>query len=112
MDLSDGPRPIMFQRLKPVSPLRFAVLAAAWGLVVFSCFLMFEGFFRDRSDPRKTELAFAKAKLEARWGTPLPANLEVVGSIPNSGVASADWDLAELGCSSVIYPTATLQLQE
>ena len=102
----------MFQRLKPVSPLRFAFFSAACGLVVFSSFLLFGGLFGDGSDRGQTELACAKAKLEAMWGMPLPADLEVVGSIPKSGVASADWDLTELGCSSAIYPTATLQLRE
>ena len=102
----------MFQRLKPVSPLRFAFFSAACGLVVFSSFLLFGGLFGDGFDRGQTELACAKAKLEAMWGMPLPADLEVVGSIPKSGVASADWDLTELGCSSAIYPTATLQLRE
>jgi hypothetical protein len=46
------------------------------------------------------------------WGMPLPADLEVVGSIPKSGVASADWDLTELDCSGAIYPAATVQLRE
>ena len=100
----------MFQRLKPVSPLRFAFFLAAWGLVVFSFFLLFGGLFGDDSRGQ-TELACAKAKLEAMWGMPLPADLEVVGSIPKSGVASADWDLTELDCSSAIYPTVTLQLR-
>jgi hypothetical protein len=102
----------MFQRLKPVSPLWFAFFSAALGLVVFLSFLLFGDLFGDDSDRGQTELACAKAKLEAMWGMPLPADLEVVGSIPNSGVASADWDLTELGCSSAIYPTATLQLRE
>ena len=102
----------MFNALKPVSPLRFAFFSAACGLVVFSSFLLFGGLVGHDSDQVQTELACAKAKLEAMWGMPLPADLEVVGSIPKSGVASADWDLTELGCSSAIYPTATLQLRE
>jgi hypothetical protein len=102
----------MFQRLKPVSPLRFAFFSAALGLIIFSSFSLFEGLFGDDSDRGQTELACAKAKLEAMWGMPLPADLEVVGSIPKSGVASADWDLKELDCSSTIYPTVTLQLRE
>ena len=81
----------MFQRLKPVSPLRFAFFSAACSLVVFSSFLLFGGFFGDDSDRGQTELACVKAKLEAMWGMPLPADLEVVASIPKSGVASADW---------------------
>jgi hypothetical protein len=102
----------MFSALKPVSPLRFAFFWAAWGVVVFASFLLFGGLFGDDSDWGQTELACAKAKLEAMWGMPLPADLEVVGSIPNSEVASADWDLAELGCSGAIYQAATLQLRE
>jgi hypothetical protein len=102
----------MFQRLKPISPLWFPFCAAAWALVVFSSFWLFGSLFGDDTDRGQTDLACAKAKLEAIWGMPLPADLEVVGSIPKSGVASADWDLTELGCSSGIYPTATLQLRE
>ena len=102
----------MFQRLKPISPLRFAFFSAAWGLVVFLFFLLFGGLFGDDSDRGQTELACAKAKLEAMWGMPLPADLEVVGSIPKSGVASADWDPTERDCSSAIYPTVTLQLRK
>ena len=102
----------MFQRLKPISPLRFAFFSAAWGLVGFLFLLLFGGLFGDDSDRGQTELACAKAKLEAMWGMPLPADLEVVGSIPKSGVASADWDPTELDCSSAIYPTVTLQLRE
>ena len=97
--------------LETSSPLRFAFFSAACGLVGFSSFLLFGGLFGD--DYRgQTELACAKAKLEAMWGMPLPADLEVVGSIPRSGVASADWDLTDLGCSSAIYPIVTLQLRE
>ena len=102
----------MSQRLKPVSPLRFAFFSAACGLVVFSSFLLFGGLFGDDSDRGQTELACAKAKLEAMWGMPLPADLEVVGSIPKSGVASTGWDITELGWSGAIYPTATLKLRE
>ena len=102
----------MFRRLISGNLLRLAVLASAWGLVVVSSFILFRGLFGDDSDLGQTELACAKAKLEATWGTPLPENLEVVGSVPNSEVASADWDLTELGCPGVIYPTATLQLRE
>ena len=102
----------MFQRLKPVSPLRFAFFSAACGLVVFSSFLLFGGLFGDDDERGQIELACTKAKLEAIWGVPLPADLEVVGSIPKSGVASAGWDITELGCSGAIYPTATLKLRE
>ena len=80
----------MFQRLKPISPLRFAFFSAACGLVAFSSSLLFGALFSDDSDRGPTELACVKAKLEAMWGMPLPADLDVVGSIPKSGVASAD----------------------
>ena len=99
----------MFQRLEPVSPLRFAFFSAAWGMVVLSAFLLFGGLLGEDPDRGQNELACAKAKLEAMWGIPLPVDLEVVGSIPSSGVASADWDLTELDCSSVIYQTVTLR---
>jgi hypothetical protein len=102
----------MFQRLKPISPLRFAFFSAACGLVACSSFLRVGALFGDDSDRGQTELACVKAKLEAMWGMPLPADLDVVGSIPKSGVASADWDPTELDCSNAIYPTVTLQLRE
>jgi hypothetical protein len=102
----------MFQRLKPISPLRFALFSAACGLIAFSSFLLFGALFGDDSDRGQTELACVKAKLEAMWGMPLPSDLDVVGSIPKSGVASADWDPTELDCSNAIYPTVTLQLRE
>ena len=99
----------MFSALKPVSPLRFAFFSAAWGSVVFESF---GGLFGDDSGRGQAELACAKAKLESMWGMPLPTDLEVVGSIPELGVASAGWDLTELNCSGTIYPTATLQLRD
>ena len=68
----------MFQRLKPISPLRFAFFSAACGLVAFSSFLLFGALFGDDSDRGQTELACVKAKLEAMWGMPLPADLDVV----------------------------------
>jgi hypothetical protein len=92
----------------PVGPLRFAFFSTAWGLVVFGSW----GLFGDDSDRGQIELACTKAKLEAMWGMPLPADLEVVGSIPKSGVASTGWDITELGCSGAIYPTATLKLRD
>ena len=78
-------------------------------MVVLSAFFLFGGLLGDDPDQGQSELACAKAKLEAMWGIPLPADLEVVGSIPGSGVASADWDLTELDCSPMIYPTVTLR---
>ena len=51
----------------------------------------------DVKSRRETELACAKAKLASMWGM-LPA--ETVGSLPGSHVATAGWDLKELGCSS------------
>jgi hypothetical protein len=74
--------------------------------------LLFGGLFGDDSERGQSELACTKAKLEAMWGMPLPADLEVVGSIPKSGVASTGWDTTELGCFGAIYPTATLKLRE
>jgi hypothetical protein len=100
----------MVSAFKRVRPLRFALFSTAWGLVVFGSFLLFGGLFD--SVRGQIELACTKAKLEAMWGMPLPADLEVVGSIPKSGVASAGWDITELGCSGAIYPTATLKLRE
>jgi hypothetical protein len=53
----------------------------------------------------QSELACAKAKLEAMWEVELPEG--PVGSVPSRAV-SADWDLKELGCPGAIHPTATL----
>jgi hypothetical protein len=101
----------MLSAFLPVGPLRFAFFSTIWGLVVLGSFLLFGGF-GDHSHQGQNELACTKAKLEAMWGMPLPADLEVVGSIPKSGVASTGWDITELGCSGAIYPTATLKLRE
>jgi hypothetical protein len=101
----------MFSAFLPVGSLRFAFFSTAWGLVVFGSFLLFGRLFGDDA-AGQIELACTKAKLEAMWGMPLPADLEVVGSIPKSGVASTGWDITELGCSGAIYPTATLKLRE
>jgi hypothetical protein len=95
---------------KPLRPLRFAFFSTAWGLVVFGSFLLFGGLFD--SVLGQIELACTQAKLEAMWGMPLPADLEVVGSVTKSGVASTGWDITELGCSGAIFPTATLKLRE
>jgi len=55
---------------------------------------------------RQAELACARAKLTSMWGI-LPT--ETLRSLPGSHVASTDWDLKELGCSSdAIDQTATL----
>ena len=78
----------MFSVFKPVRSLRFAFFSTAWGLVVFGSFLLFGGLVGGDFDRGQIELACTKA-LEAMWGMPLPADLEVVGSIPKSGVASA-----------------------
>ena len=102
----------MYSASKSVSTLRFGFFAIAWSLVVCGSFLLFGSLSGDGSDEGQTEIACAKAKLEAMWDMPLPADLEVVGSIPMSGVASADWDLKQLGCSSAIYPAATLHLRD
>ena len=99
----------MYSASKSVGWLRFGPFLIAWGLVVCGSFLLFRSLSGDEG---QTEIACAKAKLEAMWDMPLPADLEVVGSIPRSGVASADWDLRQLGCSSAIFPAATLHLRE
>lgn len=96
--------------VRRVRLVRFGFLLAAWGLVALGSFLVFDGLIG--SNDGQAELACAKAKLEAMWDVHLPASAEVVGSIPGSGVVSADWDLEELGCSGAIYPTATLKLPE
>ena len=101
----------MVSAFLPVGPLRFACYATTWGLVVFGSFLLFGGLLGD-DDRGQLELACTKEKLEAMWGMPLPADLEVVGSLPKSGVASTGWDTTELGCSGAIYPTATLKLRQ
>ena len=102
----------MFSAFLRERPLRFAFFSTAWGLVVFGSFLLFGGLLDDDSERGQIELACTKMKLEAMWGMPLPADLEVVGSVPKSGVASTGWDITELGCSGAIYPTATLKLRE
>src|SRR5262245_1705977 len=102
----------MFSAFKPVRPLRFAFFSTAWGLVVFASFLLFGGLFGDDSGRGQIELACTKAKLEALWGMPLPANLEVVGSIPQSGVAPAGWDSTGRGGSGASNRTGTHNLRE
>jgi hypothetical protein len=102
----------MFTAFLQLRPFRFAFFSTAWGLLVLGSFLLFSGLVGDDSDRGQVELACTKEKLEAMWGMPLPADLEVVGSIPKSGVASTGWDITELGCSGTIHPTATLKLRE
>jgi hypothetical protein len=101
----------MLSAFLPGGPLRFAFFSTAWGLVVFGSFLLFGGLLDDNYRGQ-IELACTKKKLEATWGMPLPADLEVVGSIPKSGVASTGWDTTELGCSGAIHPTTSLKLRE
>jgi hypothetical protein len=81
-------------------------------LVACGSFLIFGGLFDDGHDEGRSELACAKAKLEELWDMPLPADLEVVGSIPKPEVVNADWDLRKLGCSAETYLAATLQLRK
>jgi len=102
----------MFGASKPVSPLRFGLFLTAWGLIAFGSFLLFGRLLGDGPNEGQVELACAKARLEAMWNVPLPEDLEVVGSIPGSKVASADWDLKDLGCSGAVYSAATLQARE
>ena len=102
----------MFSVSGRVSLVRFGAFLAAWGVVVLASFLLFAGLIGNESGEGQTELACAKQKLEAMWAVQLPADAEVVGSLPGSGVVSADWDLKELGCSGAVYPTAILKLQE
>jgi hypothetical protein len=85
---------------------------AGWGVLVLASFLLFAGLIGNEAGEGHTELACAKQKLEAMWAVQLPADAEVVGSLPEAGVVSADWDLKELGCSGAVYPTATLRLHE
>lgn len=100
----------MFSVANSDTPLRFVAILTAWGLVASGSFLLFQNLFG--ADEGQTELACAKAQLEAMWDVPLPADLEVVGSIPGSSVASVDWDLKDLGCSDAVYPAATLQRRQ
>jgi hypothetical protein len=102
----------MFSASRRVGPFRLGLFLIAWGLVVIASFLLFASLIGDGSDKGKTELACAKAKLEAMWNVQLPADAEVVGPAAEPRVVSADWDLRELGCSGAIYPTATLRLRE
>jgi len=99
----------MFSVSQPVNHIRFGFFL---GLVVVGSFLVFGSLIGDGLDEGRTELACAQAKLEAMWKVPLPTDAEIVGSVPASSVASAGWDLKELGCSGRIYPAATLQLRE
>jgi hypothetical protein len=62
----------------------------------------------DDTRRRQTELACAKAKLEAMWGLKLPEGAEIIGSMPGSRAVSADWDLKELGCSGASHSIASL----
>ena len=90
--------------------VRLGVFLTAWSLAVLVSFLVFSGLIG--SSEGQAELACAKTKLEAMWHVKLPADAEVVGSIPGSGVASADWDLKALGCPDTVYPTAALKMQD
>jgi len=69
------------------SALQSGFLLTAWGLVVFACFLLLGSLIGDGSDEGQTELACAKAKLEEMWEVPLPADAEIVGSVPGSSEA-------------------------
>jgi hypothetical protein len=102
----------MFRASRRISLVRLAVLSTAWGLVVLASFLLFSGLIGGRSAEGRAELDCAKKTLEAMWHVQLPADAEVVGSIPGSGVVSADWDLKALGCSGTVYPTAVLKMQD
>lgn len=102
----------MFGVLRQARPLRFGVFLGAWGSVVLASFLLFDSLMDDGASKGQAELACAKERLEAMWDMPLPADAEVVGSLPEAGVVSADWDLEALGCPSAVYTTATLKLRE
>jgi hypothetical protein len=102
----------MFPAASRVSRFRFVPFAAAWGAAVAGSFLIFTSLIGDGPyDEGQSELACAKAKLESLWGMRLPAKAVMVASAPESTVASADWDLKELGCSGHIHPLATLELK-
>jgi len=100
----------MFRASRRFSLVQLAVFSTAWALAVLVSFLLFSGLIG--SSEGQAELACAKNKLEAMWHVQLPADAEVVGSIPGSGVVSADWDLEALGCSGAVYPTAALKLPD
>jgi hypothetical protein len=102
----------MFSGSRRLSLVRFWAFVAGWGVLVLASFLLFAGLIGNEAGEGDTELACAKQKLEAMWAVQLPADAEVVGSLPEAGVVSADWDLKELGCSGAVYPTATLRLHE
>lgn len=87
--------------LSRVSLFRYGLYLSVLALVVAGTLSL-----DDTQSPRQAELACARAKLTSMWGI-LPT--ETFGSLPGSHVASADWDLKELGCSSgAIDQTATL----
>lgn len=82
--------------------LYFAALAS---LVVGGAF-----WLDDSQGPyhRQADLACARENLEALWGVKLPKVIPIAVSEPRSRVASADWDLKELGCSSATQVRVTL----
>jgi hypothetical protein len=96
-----------------VRRFKLVSFAAAWGAAVAGSFLIFTSLIGGDGphDAGQSELACAKAKLEALWGMRLPAKAAMVAPVPGSSVASADWDLKALGCSGRIHPLATLELR-
>jgi len=86
-----------------VSFRRYGLFLLALALVGLAATLWSD----DTQRRRQSELACAKSELATMWGMKLPEGAEIVGSSPGSRVASADWDLKELGCSGPIQ-TATL----
>ena len=97
----------MFSQWVSLSFRRFGLfLTASAFLVVAGTLSFFAIQIAHHPDPGQTELACAKAKLEAMWGVELPE--EVIGSVPGSRSVSVGWDLKELGCSGATHPTATL----
>ena len=100
-------RGCMFSQWISLSLRRFGLfLTASAFLVAAGTLSLFAIQIAHRPDPGQTELACAKAKLEAMWGVELPE--EVIGSVPGSRSVSVGWDLKELGCSGAIHPTASL----
>lgn len=85
---------------------RYGLYVAALVFLVVGGALWLEG--NERTYLRQAELACARANLEALWGVKLPEVIPNMASEPQSQVASADWDLKELGCSSATQVSITL----
>ena len=85
---------------------RYGLYVAALVFLVVGGALWLEGI--ERPYLRQAELACARANLEALWDVKLSEVIPSMASEPQSRVASADWDLKELGCSSATQVRLTL----